>query len=362
MYTKAGEWTRNLLWGRRCEKTGKRMMAEEEQFLSFRLWKEHKGVVFLFGLFTLLFSAFYLILIGGWQAEGAAELGKLIIAFGLLYMGPGIMCSLLGSVLLAGQSEERYFLFLLRRLPGFAVEAFVSGIIGFLSSIGVVIGLFLTVRRRGYTEKEREKYWKKFADGSVGYAVNAEENAAWLSDNNRNNTEGAAVILSCGLMASLGNLMLSSSLGEGKLPGKAFDRGLEIYVRLKSYFDRLVKSGAAVILSCSVTAMSAFVYDANNVVRLGMLGTGRKHDRSIAVSALAEWARAVGIDNKTIPSGLLAFVLWLLIAATVCLYGYHFYRCFRLYFWNETWEATYREKLEHSGVAPNISTVPFPKW
>ena len=242
MYAKAGEWTRNLLWGRRCEKTGKRMMVEEEQFLSFRLWKEHKGVVFLFGLFTLLFSAFYLILIGGWQAEGAA------------------------------------------------------------------------------------------------------------------------VILSCGLMASLGNLMLSSSLGEGKLPGKAFDRGLEIYVRLKSYFDRLVKSGTAVILSCSVTAMSAFVYDANNVVRLGMLGTGRKHDRSIAVSALAEWARAVGIDNKTIPSGLLAFVLWLLIAATVCLYGYHFYRCFRLYFWNETWEATYREKLEHSGVAPNISTVPFPKW
>ena len=362
MYAKAGEWTRNLLWGRRCEKTGKRMMVEEEQFLSFRLWKEHKGVVFLFGLFTLLFSAFYLILLGGWQAEGAAELGKLIIAFGLLYMGPGIMCSLLGSVLLAGQSEECYSLFLLRRLPGFAVEAFVSGIIGFLSSIGVVIGLFLTVRRRGYTEKEREKYWKKFADGSVGYAVNAEENAAWLSDNNRNNTEGAAVILSCGLMASLGNLMLSSSLGEGKLPGKAFDRGLEIYVRLKSYFDRLVKSGTAVILSCSVTAMSAFVYDANNVVRLGMLGTGRKHDRSIAVSALAEWARAVGIDNKTIPSGLLAFVLWLLIAATVCLYGYHFYRCFRLYFWNEIWEATYREKLKRSGVAPNISTVPFPKW
>ena len=108
MSAKAGEWTRNLLWGRRCEKTGRRMMVEEEQFLSFRLWKEHKGVVFLFGLFTLLFSAFYLILIGGWQAEGAAELGKLIIAFGLLYMGPGIMCSLLGSVLLAGQSEECY--------------------------------------------------------------------------------------------------------------------------------------------------------------------------------------------------------------------------------------------------------------
>ena len=38
MSAKAGEWTRNLLWGRRCEKTGKRMMVEEEQFfrLSFR--------------------------------------------------------------------------------------------------------------------------------------------------------------------------------------------------------------------------------------------------------------------------------------------------------------------------------------
>ena len=79
---------------------------KEERFSAFRLHKEHKGIIFLFGIFALLFSAFYLSLLVDWKPKGAAELGKFAACVGLIYMAPGLMCSLLGGILLAGQKKR----------------------------------------------------------------------------------------------------------------------------------------------------------------------------------------------------------------------------------------------------------------
>ena len=83
---------------------------KEERFSAFRLHKEHKGIIFLFGIFALLFCAFYLSLLVDWKPKGAAELGKFAACVGLIYMAPGLMCSLLGGILLAGQKKRGYFL------------------------------------------------------------------------------------------------------------------------------------------------------------------------------------------------------------------------------------------------------------
>ena len=69
-----------------------------------------------------------------------------------------------------------------------------------------------------------------------------------------------------------------------------------------------------------------------------------------------------GMAEKTVPADFMGSALWLLVLAAVCLYGYHFYRCFRLYCWNVSWEDAYREKLETADAASHISTVPFPGW
>ena len=58
---------------------------KEERFSAFRLHKEHKGIIFLFGIFALLFSAFYLSLLVDWKPKGAAELGKFAACVGLIY-------------------------------------------------------------------------------------------------------------------------------------------------------------------------------------------------------------------------------------------------------------------------------------
>ena len=55
---------------------------KEERFSAFRLHKEHKGIIFLFGIFALLFSAFYLSLLVDWKPKGAAELGKFAACVG----------------------------------------------------------------------------------------------------------------------------------------------------------------------------------------------------------------------------------------------------------------------------------------
>ena len=52
---------------------------KEERFSAFRLHKEHKGIIFLFGIFALLFSAFYLSLLVDWNPQGAAEVGKFLV-------------------------------------------------------------------------------------------------------------------------------------------------------------------------------------------------------------------------------------------------------------------------------------------
>lgn len=72
---------------------------KEERFSAFRLHKEHKGIIFLFGIFALLFSAFYLSLLVGWKPKGAAELGKFAACVGLIYVQPAWRHS-------AGRAEE----------------------------------------------------------------------------------------------------------------------------------------------------------------------------------------------------------------------------------------------------------------
>ncbi len=47
---------------------------KEERFSAFRLHKEHKGIIFLFGIFALLFSAFYLSLLVGWKPRRGGEI------------------------------------------------------------------------------------------------------------------------------------------------------------------------------------------------------------------------------------------------------------------------------------------------
>lgn len=336
---------------------------KEERFLAFSLHKEHKGIIFLFSIFALLFGASYLFLMSAWRPEGAAELGKLAVCVCLIYMAPGLMCSLLGGILLSGQKKKGCFLFILRNLPGLAAAVLLAGIVGFFSSICAVIGLLLGGSGRVRTQKERDQEWEKFVRSGVGYAVNAEGNApAMIVNNRRGRTEEAAMVLSGGLMASLSNLMLCGGLGEGKLPGRALDRSLEVYVRLKAYFDRLIFSGAGVAVSCLMTAVLTFLYDDKRVVGLGALGGGKESGKALALKALARWAEAAGMAEKTMPADFMGFALWLLVLAAICLYGYHFYRCFRLYCWNVSWEDAYREKLETAGAAPHISTVPFPEW
>ena len=65
---------------------------KEERFSAFRLHKEHKGIIFLYGVFALFFSAFYLLLMSAWRPKGAAELGKFAACVGLIYVAPGLMC------------------------------------------------------------------------------------------------------------------------------------------------------------------------------------------------------------------------------------------------------------------------------
>ena len=336
---------------------------KEERFSAFRLHKEHKGIIILFGIFALLFSAFYLSLLVDWKPKGAAELGKFAACVGLIYMAPGLMCSLLGGILLAGQKKRGYFLLILRNFPGLAAAVLTAGIVGFFSSICAVVGLFLGGSGRVRTQKERDKEWEKFAESGVGYAVNAEENApALIVDNRRGRTEEAAMVLSGGLMASLSNLMLCGGMGEGKLPGRALDRSLEVYVRLKVYFDKLIFSGVGVAVGCLMTAVFTFLYDDRRIVGPEALGGGRRSENSLVFKALARWAGAAGMAAKPMPADFMGFALWLLVLAVVCMYGYHFYRCFRLYCWNDSWEETYRGKLETAGVASHISTVTFPEW
>ena len=46
-------------------------------------------------------------------------------------MAPGLMCSLLGGILLAGQKKRGYFLLILRNFPGLAAAVLTAGIVGF---------------------------------------------------------------------------------------------------------------------------------------------------------------------------------------------------------------------------------------
>ena len=65
----------------------------------------------------------------------------------------------------------------------------------------------------------------------MGYAVNAEENApALIVDNQKGRTEEAAMGIIRGLMASLKQPDALRRHGRGKLPGRALDRSLEVYV------------------------------------------------------------------------------------------------------------------------------------
>lgn len=115
------------------------------------------------------------------------------------------------------------------------------------------------------------------------------------------------------------------------MPGRALDRSLEVYVRLKVYFDKLIFSGVGVAIGCLMTAVFTFLYDDRRVVGLGALGGGRRSENSLVFKALARWAEAAEMTEKTVPADFMSFALWLLILAVVCMYGYHFYRCFRLY-------------------------------
>ena len=89
------------------------------------------------GLFSYMvflhcfFSAFYLLLMSAWRPKGAAELGKFAACVGLIYVAPGLMCSLLGGILLAGQKKRGYFLLILRNFPGLAAAVLTAGIVGF---------------------------------------------------------------------------------------------------------------------------------------------------------------------------------------------------------------------------------------
>lgn len=103
---------------------------KEERFSAFRLHKEHKGII-SFWYFALLFCAFYLSLLVDWKPKGAAELGKFAACVGLIYMAPGLMCSLLGGILLAGQKKRGYFLLILRNFPGLAAAVLTAGVVGF---------------------------------------------------------------------------------------------------------------------------------------------------------------------------------------------------------------------------------------
>lgn len=79
---------------------------KEERFSAFRLHKEHKGIIFLFGIFALLFSAFYLSLLVDWKPKGAAELGKFAACVGLIYMAPGLCAACLAAFCWQGRRRE----------------------------------------------------------------------------------------------------------------------------------------------------------------------------------------------------------------------------------------------------------------
>lgn len=303
----------------------------------------------LTALFCLLYPAVFYALPGGpefgWQALAGG--------FFLLYAGPllisGGICAL--------------FLRKLWRPPSGAPKSGPQRAVCFLAvfpvvclaemaaSVVALAGLFLRGGRNYKTDAVRKREWERFSRSRFGNMVGAGQNAEQFG---YGDTHGTGISLFGGLVASLGCLMLCSGFAEGKGPGRAFDRSLEIYVRLKKWFDRLAAPGRDAAL------LTPLFYGLFVIFAGGGAETDARGRVYAVARAFFSWLVRVEDTLPSVSPLILGMVLFLVVMPAVCLQSRHFFRCFLLACWNSSWEEKYREKLQRDGIAPNMETVDFP--
>ena len=317
-----------------------------------RVLRKQKGAAAAAGVLPVFFCLLFLTLLdsrlhapdAGWEILAG---GLLLLYAGPMLLGTGICVCFLRKLYqppVRGVSGGKRAVCFLAVFP-FACLA------GAAAFVGALTGLILRSGSTFQSDEVRKREKEQFIRSRLGYMTGAGQNAEKLGLWKSSET---GISLFGGLLASLGCLMLCCCSLEGKGPGKAFDRSLEIYVRLKKWFDALVVPGRMAALLPPFLYGFFLLLDRNGAA---LYGEGK-------TSAMTEgfffWLDRVG--EVLLPAALLIHggVQFLILFPAVYFPLRHFLRCFLLFSWNAAWEEKYREKLQRDGIAPNIETVDLP--
>lgn len=317
-----------------------------------RIFRKQKTAAAASDVLTVLFGLLYLTAVYSWLHMMNAGWEVLTGGLFLLYAGPmfisGGVCMLFLRKLWLPRSGVRGSG--LKRAACFLAVFPAACLAQAAASVGALIGLLLTGRNNHKPETVSAREKERFDRSSLGYMVGSGQNAEWLVGGD---IQGKGISLFGGLMVSLGCLMLCSGFAEGKGPGRAFDRSLEIYVRLKKWFDKLVVPGRNTALA------TPFLYGLFVIFSEGRAGASGEGRVSAAAGYFFFWLDRL---EDVLPAAPFVFgiLLFLIIMSAVRLQNRHFFRCFLLFGWNISWEEKYRERLQRDGIAPNIETVDFP--
>ena len=206
-----------------------------------RVLGKQKGAAAAAGVLPVFFCLLFLTLLdsrlhapdAGWEILAG---GLLLLYAGPMLLGTGICVCFLRKLYqppVRGVSGRKRAVCFLALFP-FACLAAGAAFVGALT--GLILRSGSTFQSDEVRKREKEQFIRSRLGYMTGAGQNAEKLGLWKSS-------GTGISLFGGLLASLGCLMLCCCSLEGKGPGKAFDRSLEIYVRLKKWFDALVVPG-----------------------------------------------------------------------------------------------------------------------